>query len=159
MKKILTIIMFLAFSGHALADWRYAQTDDKMTGKSGEYAELESNNSLQLEFPYTGKNYGRIAIRRHPRFGTNAFVLVDKGQIQCASYDECHVLVKFDDAAPIKWSVSKPEDHSTDVVFFNNEKSFIAKAKKAKRILVSIVFFRSGSQILEFYTSKPLEWK
>jgi hypothetical protein len=158
MKITCTLAVLLACAS-AHADWEHATRTDKMTSKTVYFAGITSSNSLSLGFPYSGANYGQLTIRKRTSDGTTVTLKVDKGQIQCSSYSGCPIHVRFDDAPLVKFSGTEPADNSSDAVFFNNEKRFIELASKAKRILVQVNMFKNGSQILEFQTSKPLEWK
>ena len=140
------------------ADWRYSEEVDKMTGGREKWAQIESNNTLALQFPYAGPNYGRIYVRQHPRHGLDVFVSVDKGQILCPSYDGCSVMVRFDENKPITFKASGSSDRDPRFVFLRSESRFIADAKKAKSILVQLEMYRGGSQLLEFHSSSPLQW-
>ena len=42
--------------------------------------------------------------------------------------------IKFDDEAPVKWSMAEASDNSSDVLFFNNENKFVDKLKKSKKV-------------------------
>ncbi|WP_431242559.1 hypothetical protein ACQ9BO_22470 [Flavobacterium sp. P21] len=44
--------------------WEYHESTDKMTSKSIKFAQIISNESLNLEFPYDGNNYGRLILRK-----------------------------------------------------------------------------------------------
>lgn len=143
----------------AQADWDQRSSTDKMTGKSNFYASLQSTNSLSLGFPYGGQNFGTLMVRKRATDGTTVMFTVGKGQILCSSYNGCPINVRFDDGPMVKFSGTEPADNSSDTVFINNEKRFIAMASKAKRILVQVNMFQNGAPILEFNTLKPLEWK
>ena len=86
-------------------------------------------------------------------------IAVDKGQIVCSYGDDCTVTIRFDEAPPVRFTAAKPTDHSSNVLFLNNEKRFVEQAVKAKRILVSLDMYQSGTQILEFATRFPLTWE
>lgn len=158
MKEALIFLAATCIAGVTHADWQYRTDKDKMTGKTAEYATLESNNSLDLPFPYQGRNNGYVWVRRHPKYGTDAIVSVDKGQILCPSYSTCNVSIRFDDAPPVRYTGVGPSDHSSTSFFLNNQKRFIAEAKKAKRILIQFTMYKAGDQVLEFHSSKPLDW-
>lgn len=158
MKRLCIAVLMIAAAGAASADWRYGSDTDKMTDKKTSWANIESNNSLSLEFPYAGKNYGTIYVRQHPKSGLNVMVSVDKGQILCHSYSRCSVTVRFDEGKPIAFSGVGPSDHSSDTVFLQNEAKFVAEARKAKRILVALTMYRAGEQVLDFHSSTPLDW-
>lgn len=142
---------------HAAA-WEYPEELDKMTGKTGRYAVLKSDNSLALEFPYGGENHGYLTVRQHPTHGLNVIVAVEKGQILCSAYDGCSVVVRFDDGKPQRFSATPPADHSSNLLFIESEPRFISAAQKAKRILIQAAFYQNGNQVLEFTSPEPLRW-
>lgn len=146
------------FSMGVRADWMYRVVPDQMTGKETKLATLESNNSLSLEFPYGGRNYGSIAVRQHPRMGRDVMVQVEKGQILCRLSASCKVLVRFDDAEPVEFRGSPSSDHDSRVVFLQNSEAFLRGARSAKSILVQFGMYQAGNQVLRFHSSMPLEW-
>lgn len=145
--------------GYAHADWIYEDSTDKMTGKSSRHAAIASVNSLALGFPYAGQNKGLLLVRQHPKHGLAVIFRVEKGQILCSNYRGCDINVRFDDGQPVRFSGTESADHSSEMVFINNESRFIAAATKAKRILVQVNMYQNGAPVLEFQTAKPLEWK
>lgn len=158
MKKIIILLSAL-LALPALAGWQYDESADKMTGKKTTTAVIESNNSLALGFPYKGQNNGRIFVRRHPSYGLDVFVTVQKGQILCRSYDGCNIAVRFDDGQPVKFSGKSAADYDSTVVFLGNTSRFIEAAKKAKKIFVQLTMYQAGAPVLEFYADKPLLWE
>lgn len=135
--------------------WRFSESTDRMTGKTTSSAELISENSLSLRFPYSGENYGHIEIRRSPRYGLDAMIGIRKGQILCHSYD-CSVLVRFDEKPPVRFSGAEPSDGSTNLIFVQPAAKFLALAKTAKRIQVEIELYQEGRQVLDFVANRPL---
>lgn len=156
--SLLFVGAMLAPGPAVAAGWEYSTNIDKMTGKKTLHAVIQSTNSLSLQFPYRGANFGRLVVRQHPKYGTDVIANVDKGQILCRSYDGCSISVRFDSAKPMTFSAIPPEDHSSDTLFLQNAQRFIASARKAKRILVQLTFFHSGTQVLEFEVDEPLKW-
>jgi hypothetical protein len=138
--------------------WVTKTKTDKMTSKTWVTSTVDSSNSLSLDFPYQGRNRGQLIIRKDVEGLDAVIVAVDKGQIQCNSWESCVISVRFDDADPIRVNAIGPADNDTTVVFINEEKTFIENATKATRILISLPFFRNGQQILEFNTGMPLVW-
>ncbi|WP_426484278.1 hypothetical protein [Flavobacterium sp. 2] len=134
--------------------WEYHQSIDKMTSKSIKFAQIISNESLNLEFPYDGNNYGHLTLRKNDH--TDIYLSIDKGQIS-GGYDNNFIKVRFDDEKPIKFSYSEPQDNSSDLIFIDNEIKFLSKLKKSKKILISLPLYREGNQILEFNTI-DLKW-
>lgn len=139
--------------------WSYDTQLDKMTSKETKFANLVSDNTLNLDFPYSGENHGTIVIRKSQKDGLNIMVRIRKGQIICESYNDCKVSIRFDDNKATNWNFSKPADGSSETIFINNEAKFLTSVSKAKKILVSMTVYQAGTQILEFNPSSDLVWK
>lgn len=158
MKGLLTSALCALFASAASAgQWVYDSSVDKMTSKATHAAIISSDNTLSLKFPYAGKNHAAIFVRQQPRDGLNVLLSIDKGQLQC-DLDGCAISVRFDDAPPQRWSMSRAADHSSTVLFFNNAQKFVQQLKKARRVLVQATFFQNGDQIMEFSATEPLSW-
>lgn len=121
-----------------------------MTGHTVRYATMTSSNRIELDFPYAGPQTGTLTLRVHPQHGRDVIVQIERGQIQCTSYDGCTVGVRFDDEAPIQWQAMGPADNSSESVFLQNYPRFLKKVRAAKRVRVSLPLFRNGEQVLEF---------
>lgn len=156
--RTLLVIMSLLVMSNAYANWSYREDTDRMSSKSTTQASIKSDNSLQLDFPYKGENYGQITVRQHPKHGLDVIISIDKGQILCRTYNGCPVEIRFDDKPPMRFSGNGPADNSSDTVFLNNAGRFISEAKKAKRILVSMNIYKAGAPLLEFSTTSHLQW-
>lgn len=135
-------------------NWIYHQSTDKMTSKSIKFAQIISNESLDLEFPYEGRNYGHLTLRK--KDGLNIYLEIDKGQI-IGDYENKFITVRFDQEKPIKFSYSEPQDGSSNFIFIDNEIKFLSKLKKSKKTLILLPLYQAGNQILEFNT-KDLKW-
>lgn len=158
MKKFIIAFIALQTSFIASASWDYAEETDAMTSKRTVIAYLQSSNTLDLDFPYKGKNHGVLQVRQHPKYGLDVIFSVEKGQLQCNRYQGCAIEVRFDDGPAMTFSANEPADNSSTHVFLQNAKRFIASASKAKRILVQVTMFRNGSPVLEFRSANPLVW-
>jgi len=159
MWKSLVGFMLVTLSSLTFASsWNYETRTDPMSGKATRMATITSTNSLNLSWPYSGRNHGFIQVRQHPKHGLDVMVYVEKGQIMCR-FDDCKVRVKFGDKQPVTYNATEPADNSSDLVFINNESAFISNARGTNRILVELTFFQNGSQILQFETKEPLVWK
>jgi hypothetical protein len=137
--------------------WSYQNDVDKMSGKESKYAQTASINTHELHFPYQGGTNMTITLRRHPRMGLDAFISINKGQLD-TNYNGTTVSVKFDDKPPMKFSMNEPDDNSRDTLFFNNQKRFIENIKKSKHVIIEAQFFQDGNRQFEFNTD-GLEWK
>lgn len=135
--------------------WQYDSSIDKMTSKTSKFATIRSSESLDLDFPYDGINFGYLIIRKmNDRLGI--LIRVDKGQIS-GGYENNYIKVRFDDETPITFSYSEPADNSSDLIFIENKTKFLSKLRKAKKTLIEIPFYQNGNQVLEFNT-ESLEW-
>jgi hypothetical protein len=152
---VLPLVSSLCYAG----SWVTNEAIDKMDSSKTITSAIRSDNSLALRFPYAGENRGQIIVRNRKSDGLNVMVTVDKGQLVCRYGDDCTVTIRFDEAPPVRFTAAKPADHSSTVLFLNNEKRFVEQAVKAKRILVSLEMYQSGTQILEFETATPLVWE
>lgn len=127
--------------------WSYSNDEDGMSGKRIEYAAVRSENTLSLDFPYQGAQHGTLAVRKHPKWGSNVIVSIEEGQILCSSY-ECPVRIRFDDAQPVTYTGNEPSDNSTETIFLPY--SIANKLKTAKRVKVEMNLYQNGTQVLEF---------
>lgn len=143
----------------AQADWAYKSRQDKLTSETVVTAEIISINSMDLGFPYKGKNTGRLSVIKHGKAAPVAVFDFDKGQTMCSNPDACNLLIRFDEDKPVSFYGDRPADRSTNIVFIKNASKFISLASKAKRIYVGLNIYQNGTQLLEFTTAKPLEWK
>lgn len=139
--------------------WSYSTENDEMTSKPTAFANLKSDNSLSLERPYSGENYGRLIIRKKSGKSEEVMLSFDQGQSMCRSYSrDCTVTVRFDDAPPATFSGQTPSDGSSTTVFLTPTAKFIAAGKKAKSIKVSLEIYKAGMQIYQFSPAAPLAW-
>lgn len=139
--------------------WQYQEIKDEMTGKPTNKAFMVSKNSLSLGFPYNGENRGVIQVRRHPTYGVDVIISVDKGQILCRSYENCKIQIRFDDGQPSTFAAVGSADNDATVIFLRNQSRFIESAKKAKEIFVQVIMHQEGNQVLRFGTMEPLVWR
>ena len=136
--------------------WNYQTETDKMDSSQSKFATIVSDNSLNLPFPYQGLNHGRLSVRQRKQDGLSVIVSVQKGQIICTSYSGCQLMIRFDDAQPVRFSAAVPADYSHDTLFIRNEPRFVELAKGAKQIRVALTMYQVGTQVLEFSSVSPL---
>lgn len=122
-----------------------------MTSRKARYASIESENTLNFDFPYQGEQHGRLLLRDHPSHGRDVMILIDKGQILCHSYEDCEIRVRFDEGSPQRWSAGGPADNSSTVIFLRNEAGFIQKLRSAKVVRIQIPVYQEGQPMLEFH--------
>jgi hypothetical protein len=135
----------------AAKGWDYYSRPDEMTSKVTKFAELKSVNSLSLDPPYSGSNYGRLVVRKKTGKAEELFLRFEQGQSMCRSYSsDCSVSVRFDNAQPVNFAGQTPSDGSTETVFLMPVSKFLGLAKKAKKIKVALEIYHAGTQVFEF---------
>ncbi|MFM2347524.1 MAG: hypothetical protein RL654_2277 [Pseudomonadota bacterium] len=133
--------------------WTYDKSEDKMTGGATRHAFVLSTNTVNFSSPYSGEQHGRLSIRTDPKYGRDVIFSIERGQLLCRSYEDCDVLVRFDDAKPERFSAIGPADNSTETVFLRNYERFLGKLRKAKTVRISLNVYQQGAPVFEFDVS------
>jgi hypothetical protein len=131
----------------------YSQDEDPMAKGRVLQALVNSSNSVEFDFPYSGPQNGSLRLRKDPRHGLNVMFEIERGQILCPSYDECTVLVRFDDHQAKRFSGLGPSDNSSEVVFIQNERGFLKEMKNSKRVRISANIYKQGAPVFDFDVS------
>lgn len=129
-------------------NWKYSATENKMDGDSTHFATVTADELLQFGFPYNGGSVATLTIRQK-KDDLNIMFRVTKGQI----ISEDRIRVKFDDSPAENWSISEAADYSSDVVFLNNEKTFLKRLRTASKLILEVEFYQEGNRIIEFDVS------
>ncbi len=133
--------------------WSYISDQDEMRDAPIHHACTTSTNVVRLGFPY-GTQRTRLCVRQHPRWGQDVIVRLEgNGQILCSSYDGCTVRVRFDEGDVSGYSAAGPSDHSTDVIFIQNDERFLRSLKGSSRTIIEVEFYQAGTQALSFETT------
>lgn len=133
--------------------WTYSQAEDKMSGGTTYHAYVYSTNTVEFGFPYSGVQNGRLELRIDPKYGKDVIFRIEKGQILCHSYQDCTVLVRFDDEKPVNYSAVGAADNSTETIFLRNYSRFVEKLLKAKQVRISTNIYQQGEPVFEFDVS------
>lgn len=139
------------------ANWDYSTSKDEMRGTSTKFAQVNSDNTVDLDFPY-GEVRGQLWIRQRAEDGLSVAFEVEKGQILCNDFDDSYVSIKFDNGPVQKFRCSGTADGSSNVAFINDDRRVLAALKKSKRTIVEAPFYEQGRQQFTFNTS-GLSWK
>ncbi|MFZ5748634.1 MAG: hypothetical protein ACOY45_13390 [Pseudomonadota bacterium] len=137
--------------------WQYSQDKDEMRGTTARFASVDSENEVDLDFPY-GEVRGTITLRQRPEDGLNVLFSVEKGQILCHSFTNTMVAVKFDNGPIQKFRCTSASDGSTETAFLSPASKALAALKKADRVIVEAEFFQQGRKQFTFDTH-GLDWK
>lgn len=137
--------------------WVYSTDEDKLRGAKTYYAKTTSTNSIRQDSPYDGETRMQLTVRKAPGSGLNIIMTISSGQMMCPSYTGCSGTVRFDSAPPQKISFLGAADNSSETIFVSNEKAFLAKLLKSKKLIVEKVLYQAGSPQFEFDVSN-LKW-
>jgi hypothetical protein len=88
--------------------WKYKAETNKMTNTKDIFCTVQSNESLNLKFPYNGVNYGSLTVRKM-NGKTNILISVMKGQIT-GEYENEYFKAKFDNDKQITFSYASTSD-------------------------------------------------
>jgi hypothetical protein len=124
------------------ATWHYESWEDKMTGHTGSYAELRSENTAAFDFPYQGAQHAILSISD----GTIVTFEIEKGQFSCTP--GCYVLVKFDDEKAESYAFHASGDKWLSIVSYDAK--LWKKMFKARHMTGRLTFFQNGSVDFDF---------
>lgn len=142
-------------------EWYVSYHEDEMRDTSTKILMLSSENKHEFSFPYAGGTSMTLVLRSAKTTlqkgqkasdlkVSEAIVYVDKGQFICQAYDQCYVSVKFDSSPIEKYSVLKPQDHSSDSFFIKNSKKFIKQAANSKKVIIEASFYNESNKQFKF---------
>lgn len=136
--------------------WFYSKETDPMTNDVRYYAYVNSNNTLNFDFPYQGGSTGQLLVRNMNNRNEIIFS-VTKGQIQ-NSYSGSYVRVKFDDGDVVHYNYSEPDNGRSDLIFISSGSLFISKLKQANELMLEVPFYREGRQVF-YFDVNDLKWE
>jgi hypothetical protein len=141
-------------SGRSGSLWSYHQSDDEMGNGTTYLARISSSNTVNFDFPYSGDQHAELQLRTHPRYGKDVIFSIEKGQFLCNSFEDCIVLVRFDDGKAASFSAAGAADNSTETIFIRNYSRFVEKMQKSKRVRISANIYQEGAPVFEFDVSE-----
>jgi uncharacterized protein YcfJ len=135
------------------SQWSYSHVADAMSKGATHDAVVLSTNTVEFKFPYAGGQHASLDLRTNPRYGRDVIFAIEKGQILCRSYEDCTVLVRFDDEQATNYLAIGAADNSTETIFIRNYDRFVGKMTKAKRVRISTNIYQEGAPVFEFDVS------
>jgi hypothetical protein len=130
------------------SDWSYSTEKDALSGKTTYYANVLSSNTIEFGFPYQGAQNGQLSIRRHPQYGRNVILQIERGQILCSSYGDCSIKIAFDQNPPFTIQGNEPADNNNTTVFLPY--SLVSRIAKASEMRISFNAYQEGAPTLIF---------
>jgi hypothetical protein len=137
--------------------WEYSTRADAMTSQPIRIAATRSVGVLQFSAPYGGPQRATLAVRYHPREGTNVMLAIESGQFVCG-LRACRLPVRFDDAPAVAFDALEPTDGSSTQLFIQPVGRFLQLLRASHRVIIEATFFQEGSRAIEFAT-QGLEWE
>jgi hypothetical protein len=141
--------------------WAYSSKSDEMSGKVTYFADTQSAEHVDFNFPYQGDQTATLALRNNADGSTDVLFFMQKGQIVCDEVENCRVTIKLDDAQPEYYPVSFPNDGSRDAIFFDQTPTDLRQEaltpqnlKKHKMLRVKVTFYQEGDHIFTFDLSR-----
>lgn len=135
------------------SQWSYEQSDDPMAKGTTHIAAVQSKNTVEFDFPYNGPQRAMLALRTHPRYGKDVVFKIERGQFLCRSYEDCTILVRFDDQKAQSFSAIGSSDNSTETIFIRNYSRFVSGMQKAKTVRIAAEIYQQGAPVFEFDVS------
>jgi hypothetical protein len=135
------------------SQWLYSQDADAMSKGTTYLAAVSSSNTVNFDFPYSGEQHATLNLRVDPRYGKDVIFRIGRGQILCHSYEDCTVLVRFDDGKAVNYTAVGAADNSTETIFIRNYGRFVENMLKAKRVRISTNIYQEGAPVFEFDVS------
>jgi hypothetical protein len=148
-QKLMPDLVEAASKEAEMGSWDYYTSQDPMSDKPVHVARVQSENSFQFDFPYSGPQHATLTLRSHPKWGKDVIFAIERGQILCHSYN-CPVRVRFDDEPAKTYTGNEPADNSSDAVFVPAYSTFMAKLAKAKRVRIEVNVYKQGTLTTEF---------
>lgn len=140
--------------------WDFTIEKDELTDSKNIWASIISDNSVSQDFPYEGLTYAKITIRYMKKYGYDAIISVNKGQIHGNRFNgNNYITARFDDGTPKKYYFNEAADGSSDMVFISSKSDFIKKCKQAKSIKLDLPLYQAGRPVFSFQVDEPLTWR
>ena len=133
--------------------WNYSDSQDDMGKGNIRQAYVNSSNTFEFNFPYQRPQRATLQLRKHPRFGKDVILSIERGQFMCGA-NGCTVQVRFDDGNVQTDSATEPADHSSTALFIRGYDRFVTAAHQSKAVAIEAQFFREGNRVLQFNTSE-----
>jgi hypothetical protein len=116
-------------------------------------ASVFSSNTVEFRFPYAEPQHAKLILRSHPRHGKDVILRIERGQFLCHSYEDCSVLVRFDEGKARSYAAVGPSDNSSETVFIRDYPRFYREMRKAKIARLSTDVYQESAPVFEFDVS------
>jgi TonB family protein len=151
--RILLLFCALA-STPALSQWQYSSKKIGIDEVPFKFARALSTESLNLEFPYAGRNFAIVTLRINPK-GLDVIFSLQKGQLSC--HQTCTVKIKVDDKPSRTIAVVGPADSGVNnLLFVMNSAQAQALARElagASKLAIELPIYKAMGTVVRFDVS------
>jgi hypothetical protein len=126
--------------------WSYNTYTEEMSGKTKTMATIYSENTVNFDFPYHGAQRAHLTLWND---GTVLFA-IDRGQLQCPSYDSCAISVRFDDQESDYWLAKGLSDGSTESIWISDGAGFVKQLRAARVVRIMKTVYQNGAPVFRF---------
>lgn len=138
------------------SSWDYSESIDEMTDKMTYFATIESENSVDFDFPYEGGSTLYFTLRQSPQYGNDIYIQISKGQFN-SGVNGTNIKMRFDDNEFFTVHCNQPSDYSQDLLFLQGYKKIVNQLKNSEKMKISVEFFNEGERTFSFKTA-DLQW-
>jgi Uncharacterised protein family UPF0547 len=135
--------------------WSYSTSHDEVRGKTIYYANVDSDNQVEFDAPYSGGSTLTMTVRKHPQYGQDVIFRISDGQFVCG-VESCSGTVNYGHG-PERVSLTESADYDSKTLFASSGPSIINKLKNANKVIVELPFYQEGNRQFTFST-KGLKW-
>lgn len=129
--------------------WIHTTQHDAISNNNIQISTTQSKYPLNFSFPYQGEQYAKLLVRRHPRYGLDVILQIEKGQF-LAGVTGVTVNARFDEKTTTSFHAVGPEDYDSKTLFLNNEAKFLSLLAKSKVLILSTSVYQEGEQTMIF---------
>lgn len=132
------------------SNWIYEEQTDKMDNTVYKFARCSSRTVLNFPFPYDESSFEMVVRQKGKK--KDVYVTCTSCQFLTGIMGDKSYRVKFDSAAPVRFTVAGPDSYDSKMFFIVNGESFVKKLKQAKRVMIEPEFHEAGRQAILFNT-------
>lgn len=133
-----------------ISKWQEFDRKDELRGTTDKFAIIDSNNSVDFDFPYCCDSTLKITVRQTSQYGKDVIFQISDGQFVCGIYD-CAGMISFD-GAPERLSLNTSADHDSKVLFAKYPDAIIRKLKNSEKVIIELPFYQEGNRQFTFDT-------
>lgn len=129
--------------------WELSNKPDPMGRGNDEIASVKSENTFELQQPYSGIQHATFVLRKLHNADNEFVIALDRGQLVCGTPD-CFITARIDDQDSTRLKVSSPKDGSTNILIGSLDVATKRAITVGKKLLIETTVFQNGEQIFEF---------